>query len=161
MSPGLVAIGLQSPKDKYNLGGVMRAANCYGASLVVCNMRVGETHLRGDTDKARKKLPLLQVEDLQIGIPFGAVPIAIDLVEGAVPLHQFEHPRCAYYVFGPEDGTLGEKTLSWCKHKVYIPTHSCMNLAATVNVVLYDRAVKRGELSDLVLQAHNLVNHPV
>ena len=27
-------------------------------------------------------------------------------------------------------------------HVVYVPTHGCMNLAATVNVVLYDRMAK-------------------
>jgi tRNA(Leu) C34 or U34 (ribose-2'-O)-methylase TrmL len=30
---------------------------------------------------------------------------------------------------------------------IYIPTRYCMNLAATVNVVLYDRMAKRGEQS--------------
>ncbi|CSB46617.1 RRNA methylase%2C putative [Vibrio cholerae] len=32
---------------------------------------------------------------------------------------------------------------------VYVPTHGCMNLAATVNVVLYDRLAKSlGEIDD-------------
>ncbi|GAF89366.1 unnamed protein product, partial [marine sediment metagenome] len=31
----------------------------------------------------------------------------------------------------------------WCKHTIYIPTAYCMNLSATVNVVLYDRMNKR------------------
>ncbi|TOK02114.1 hypothetical protein CGI27_01360, partial [Vibrio parahaemolyticus] len=34
-------------------------------------------------------------------------------------------------------------------HVVYVPTHGCMNLAATVNVVLYDRLAKSlGEIDD-------------
>lgn len=45
-------------------------------------------------------------------------------------------------IFGPEDGTLGERVLSWCRDVVYVPTDRCMNLAATVNVILYDRAAK-------------------
>ena len=45
--------------------------------------------------------------------------------------------------FGPEDGTLGPEILAWCRDVVYVPTRYCMNLAATVNVVLYDRAAKQ------------------
>lgn len=41
-----------------------------------------------------------------------------------------------------EDGTLREKILSRCRDRVMIPTNGCMNLAATVNVVLYDRTAK-------------------
>ena len=58
-------------------------------------------------------------------------------------LHEFEHPENAFYIFGPEDGTLGKKILSRCPYKTYIPTKGCMNLAASVNVILYDRLAKR------------------
>lgn len=75
-------------------------------------------------------------------IPFDAVPVAVDLVEGAVELPAFQHPTRAFYVFGPEDGTLGAATLHWCAHRVMVPTRGCMNLAATVNVILYDRMAK-------------------
>jgi len=47
-------------------------------------------------------------------------------------------------VLGPEDGSLGAGITSWCRDVVYIPA-GCLNLAAAVNLVLYDRMVKRGE----------------
>jgi tRNA(Leu) C34 or U34 (ribose-2'-O)-methylase TrmL len=53
------------------------------------------------------------------------------------------HPERAFYVFGPEDGTLGTRHLSKCVRKIMVPTKFCMNLAATVNVVLYDRLAKQ------------------
>ena len=59
-------------------------------------------------------------------------------------LKDFRHPERAFYVFGPEDGSLTEKTLSICQDVVYVPTKASMNLAATVNVVLYDRLSKLG-----------------
>jgi len=68
--------------------------------------------------------------------------VAVDLIEGAIPLHEYKHPERAFYIFGQEDGTLGERVLSYCRDVVYIPTSYCMNLAATVNVVLYDRMSK-------------------
>lgn len=52
------------------------------------------------------------------------------------------HPDRALYIFGPEDGSLDKEIRDWCEDVVYIPTTGCMNLAATVNVVLYDRMAK-------------------
>ncbi len=56
--------------------------------------------------------------------------------------HDPVHPVRAFYIFGGEDATLGGRVLSWCRDVIYIPTAYCMNLAATVNVVLYDRMTK-------------------
>ena len=44
---------------------------------------------------------------------------------------------------------------------VYIPSKSCLNLAASVNVVLYDRLAKSGtqfQGDDLILQARDQNN---
>jgi tRNA(Leu) C34 or U34 (ribose-2'-O)-methylase TrmL len=96
-----------------------------------------------DTPKAYRSLPFLKVDDLKSVIPHDCVPVAIDLVEGATPLHKYVHPSRAFYIFGPEDGTLGKDVTDWCRDTIYIPTRECMNLSATVNVVLYDRMAKR------------------
>ncbi|MDD2778435.1 MAG: TrmH family RNA methyltransferase, partial [Methanocellales archaeon] len=96
-----------------------------------------------DTIKHYKHMALLQVDDLKNAIPYDCVPVAIEIIEGASALPDYKHPERAFYVFGQEDGTLGERVLSWCRDIVYIPTSGCMNLAATVNVVLYDRMAKQ------------------
>lgn len=140
-SRGFAAIGLHQPKTPANVGSVLRAADCYGASMVVASGR--RYHGSGtDTQKAYRRLPLLQCGDLHQVIPLDCVPVAVDLIEGAMPLHTYVHPERAFYIFGPEDGTLGKQITSWCRDVIYIPTNYCMNLAATVNVVLYDRAAK-------------------
>ena len=71
--------------------------------------------------------------------------VAVELVEGAIPLPRFTHPEQAIYLFGPEDGTIPQTVLDQCDQVVYVPTHGCMNLAATVNVVLYDRMAKSSQ----------------
>ena len=140
---GFAAIGLHCPKDPANVGATLRAAYVYDAAVVaIAGNRSGIKH-PCNTMAAHKHMPVLTGDDLHDMIPHGCIPIAVDLVEGAVPLHTFKHPERAFYVFGPEDGTLGAKTLNWCKWKVMIPTRYCMNLAATVNVVLYDRMAKQ------------------
>jgi hypothetical protein len=60
-----------------------------------------------------------------------------------IPLARWgKSPDRALYIFGPEDGSLDKDIRDWCEDVVYIPTTGCMNLAATVNVVLYDRLAK-------------------
>lgn len=143
---GFAGIGLDHPKTGTNVGGASRAAGCYGAAfLAVSGERCA---IRGSTDtqKAYRHIPVFRVEDLRLALPFDCVPVAVDLIEGATPLHEYQHPERAFYIFGPEDGTLGARITDWCRDVVYVPTRYCMNLAATVNVVLYDRMAKR--LSD-------------
>jgi tRNA(Leu) C34 or U34 (ribose-2'-O)-methylase TrmL len=144
---GFAAIGLVRPKDRSNLGSVLRAAACYDASLVAFQApRYGDGDLRRaitDTTKAWRHIPTLNGDDIMDLMPVGSVPVAVDLVPGAVSLCDFKHPQSAFYIFGPEDGTLGASVTDRCAHKVMIPTAYCMNLAATVNVVLYDRLAKR------------------
>lgn len=143
MPRGFAAIGLHSPKWECNVGGVLRAAGCYGASMVAYTGR-RYRHMPSDTQKSWRHIPLIQSEDLRDVIPHGCVPVVVELRDDAVSLVTYTHPESAFYVFGPEDGTLGPATTSWCRDVVYVPTRFCMNLAATVNVVLYDRMAKRG-----------------
>lgn len=99
-----------------------------------------------DTMLAHRKIPLIGIDDPFDAVPFGCVPVAVDLVDGAIQLQAYHHPRQAMYIFGPEDGTLGKRVLNRCRDKVYVPTNGCMNLAACVNVILYDRMLKEGRL---------------
>jgi tRNA(Leu) C34 or U34 (ribose-2'-O)-methylase TrmL len=141
-SRGYAAIGLYQPKTAANVGSVLRAAGCYDAAMVAAS---GQRYRRAatDTQASYRHLPLIQTDDLHSVVPFDCVPVAVDLIDGAIPLQRYAHPERAFYIFGPEDGTLGKAITGWCRDVVYIPTRYCMNLAATVNVVLYDRMVKR------------------
>lgn len=139
-----VSVGLINPKSPTNVGGVLRACGCYGVSSVYFS---GQRYARAkkyatDTKNNAAKIPITEVANLQQAIPDGASVVAVELVEGATPLPHFIHPDNAFYLFGPEDGSIDNETLTWCNHVVYIPTTGCMNLAATVNVLLYDRLAK-------------------
>lgn len=139
---GYAAIGLMRPKDVHNVGSVLRAAFCYGAELVAIQGDRTPVRSSQDTPQAWRHIPVLRGNDLRAFIPYDAVPVAVDLVDDAISLPAFQHPQRAYYIFGPEDGTLGRDTLDWCHKRVMVPTRMCMNLAATVNVILYDRMAK-------------------
>jgi len=142
---GFAAIGLHNPKSPGNIGGALRAAHCYGAKLVVVAGNRHEKRAIRDpmnTPDAWKQIPTIATDDVFNHLPYDCVPVAVDLVDDATALPSFQHPARAFYIFGPEDGTLGKAVLDRCALRVMIPTVNCMNLAATVNVVLYDRIAK-------------------
>lgn len=150
-----VTIALTNPKTPTNVGAVMRAAGCYQADQIIYNgnryAKAAEYHkhtLQTDTFNMRDKIPLLRVEsftnlkDSLESIPTTAKIICVDLVEGAIPLPHFVHPEQAVYIFGPEDSSIKQDVIDIADDVVYVPTVGCMNLAATVNVLLYDRLAK-------------------
>ena len=98
-----------------------------------------------DVTCAYRDFPVLRPTNLKDIIPLDCVPIAVDLVEGATSLVDYEHPKRAFYIFGAEDATLGKRVTEWCRDTIYVPTNGCMNLAATVNVILYDRLLKENQ----------------
>lgn len=142
---GFACISLFNPKTPENVGGVLRAAYAYDvAQLNISGKRTCWRWLNHATNTARahRHMPVFRTEGPADYRPFGCPIVAVDLVEGATDLPSFIHPPRAMYVFGPEDGTLGGDLIKDAQHVVYVPTRCCMNLAATVNVVLYDRMAK-------------------
>jgi tRNA(Leu) C34 or U34 (ribose-2'-O)-methylase TrmL len=155
-----VTIGLTNPKSPTNVGGVMRAAGCYSVDQVVYTGHrytlaakfIGSKN-NTDTQKSRDQIPLLAIDDFLLlkqpsieqqleKLPESTKIICVDLVEGATPLPLFQHPDQALYIFGPEDGTISQTVIDQADDVVYVPTVGCMNLAASVNVLLYDRLAK-------------------
>ncbi len=146
-----VIIGLYNPKSPTNVGAVMRAAGCYQATQVRYNgVRYDRAmKFRTDTKNVQEKIDLLAMEDLRHGLEEDVEIVCVELALGASPLPAFSHPDKAIYLFGPEDGSLPQEVVDLADHVVYVPTVGCMNLAASVNVVLYDRLAKKSvELDD-------------
>jgi len=139
---GYCGVGLDNPKTDANIGAALRACGVYeSAFMAVSGKRYKKSCV--DTRAQYRHSPLFHVDDLKSIIPYDCIPVAVDLLDDAEPLHTYVHPERAFYIFGAEDATLGERITGWCRDKIYIPTNGCMNLAATVNVVLYDRLAKQ------------------
>lgn len=150
MAKGYACIGLFNPKTPENVGSVLRAAGCYGAHSVFYTGTRYDLAKKFCTDTHKKHLdiPLIAVDDLQSIIPLDCVPVAVELIDGAKSLVDYKHPPRAFYIFGPEDNSLKKKITDFCRETIYIPTNGCMNLAATVNVILYDRLAKGDNYSN-------------
>ena len=158
-----VFIGLINPKSPSNVGSVMRAAGCYQADAV---FYTGQRYARAakfntDTKSVNKKIPLTGIEDIIAAKNDNMKIVCVDLVEGAIPLPEYKHPEQALYVLGPEDGSIEQSIIDQADDVVYVPTIGCMNLAATTNVVLYDRLAKMHTLTasnELIKQSRDTNN---
>jgi len=133
----------------------MRAAGCYQVDAVRYTGKRYEraAQFNTDTKNIGQTIPLIKVNTLLDNISENTKIICVELVEGAIPLPEYQHPDNAMYIFGPEDGTISQDVIDKADAVVYIPTIGCMNLAATVNVVLYDRLAK----SDLYIAGDTLI----
>ncbi|BCE01218.1 RNA methyltransferase [Marinicellulosiphila megalodicopiae] len=157
-------IVLCNPKSPSNVGAVMRAAGCYASEAIYYT---GDRFERAqkyqqDTKNHSQTIPLNKIENIQTLKTSKSKIVCIELVEGAIALPDFKHPEQAIYVFGPEDGSIDLSIVKSADHVVYIPTIGCMNLAATTNVVLYDRMAKQKKPIDhdaLIKKSRDVNNH--
>jgi tRNA(Leu) C34 or U34 (ribose-2'-O)-methylase TrmL len=147
-SHGDVIIVLLQPKFEMNVAQVVRAAACFGVRKIeLCQPRYQPASGRKG-DRKPRPLRMKEYHSVQMeAVPFmpltaGYTPVAVEYIGGAEPLWNFEHPQRAVYLFGPEDGSIEYAILEQCQAVVQIPSRFCLNLAASVNIVLYDRMCK-------------------
>jgi tRNA(Leu) C34 or U34 (ribose-2'-O)-methylase TrmL len=157
------AVALVDPKYPHNVGLVVRLASCYGlkqvwfsGDRVTLDPGRGERLPREERMKGYKDVELVQYDHFFDQFPGGGrggnrgfppahdtTPVAVEVRANSEPLHGFEHPEHALYVFGPEDGSIPPALLPRCHRFVVIPTRHCLNLATAVATVLWDREYKR------------------
>ncbi|MHA2427137.1 MAG: TrmH family RNA methyltransferase [Candidatus Hermodarchaeia archaeon] len=155
------AIALINPKFSHNVGAALRAASCFGAKQVWwtgnrVTLDSKKRLPREERMKGYKDVELRQFDQVYDQFDSDVVPVAIELRKNSESLQSFVHPKKALYVFGPEDGSLSATHLSRCHRFVVIPTRHCVNLAAAVYIILYDRFMK--EFPNATI--HDMLNEP-
>ena len=150
------AVILINPKYPHNVGTVQRACSCFGVkqlwwtgSRVTLEPEKGERLPREERMRGYKDVSLVNYDRPFDHFPKGTSPVAIEVRANSERLPDFIHPENPVYVFGPEDGMIPKHLLGFCHRFVIIPTRHCLNLAAAVNLVLYDRMAKSGQSFDI------------
>ena len=147
---GYFGIGVEGISKPMNMGSLIRSGHAFGASFaftVDANYKVREA--RSDTSKTPKNIPWYDWDNLEdMTLPRHCQLVGIELVDEAIDLPSFTHPRCAAYVLGPERGTLSEAMLDKCDHIIRVPTHFCLNVQIAGAVVMYDRMQSFGKFED-------------
>jgi tRNA(Leu) C34 or U34 (ribose-2'-O)-methylase TrmL len=145
------AVLLIDPKFAHNVGGALRACAIFGADRLawtpgrVPSMQDWPAGQRLPREERLRAYRTVQITTAPTARPLdeltalGYTPVAVEVLDNAETLGQFVHPERAVYVFGPEDGILGRSIRGVCHRFLRIPAAGCLNLAAAVNVVLYDR----------------------
>jgi tRNA(Leu) C34 or U34 (ribose-2'-O)-methylase TrmL len=162
------AVVLVDPKTPYNVGSSIRACVIFGtptlrwtgsridramAAKVSRSAGTSARKLRMPREERMKEYGLHCDWQSANGNPYvitdlcrehDLTPVAVEVMDSAEMLPDFVHPERPLYVFGPEDGSLGRGTLEICHRFLRVPSRNRtpLNLAATVNIVLYDRFVK-------------------
>ena len=144
---GYFGIGVEGVSKAMNVGSLLRTAHAFGANFV---FTIGADYPRGpggrsDTSDTPGHLPLYEYPDLaSLRLPQECRLVGIELLDEAVDLPSFRHPRMAAYVLGPERGSLSAELTRRCDYVVKIPTRFCINLAVAGAVVMYDRLISLG-----------------
>lgn len=167
IKPPSVHIGLVNPKSPKNVESVMRLAGNFSVKSVYYS---GNRYPRAAklkpcavdmSRKVSKDIPLIQVESLIddsiIDTQDDLKIVCVEFAENATSLPEYKHPKNALYIFGPEDSTINQQVIDQADDVVYIPTVSCMNLSATVSVVLYDRLAKSSHGATLAAEGNELI----
>ena len=148
MTPSII---LHNPKYPHNVGATVRACSNFGGKAVL--FTGDRVSLEPDNTNGYRLPREERMKDYQDIImlndqyPFNrfdenVTPVAVELRPNAEQLPYFEHPENALYVFGPEDGSIPQIMLSHCHRFLVIPSKHCVNLAAAIYLVLYDRKAK-------------------
>ncbi|MBM3586191.1 MAG: RNA methyltransferase [Alphaproteobacteria bacterium] len=143
---GYFGIGVEGISKPMNVGNLFRSAHAFGASFVfTVGPILGRSSAKSDTSLSDVNVPYFAFPDLgALRLPRGCALVGVELLDEAVELPVFRHPRCAAYVLGRERGSLSAELVARCDHMVKIPTKFCINLATAGVVVLYDRLISLG-----------------
>ena len=156
-----IHIGLLNPKSPDNVSSVMRSSGNFGVEKVFYTGSRYDRAIRMNPDipnmsrKVGEDIALNGVESLIDNVPSDMKIVCVEFAENAIPLPDYEHPENAFYIFGPEDNSITQDIINQADDVVYIPTNGCMNLSATVNVLLYDRLAKSFTSSTSVHDVEN------
>ncbi|MCB2109203.1 MAG: RNA methyltransferase [Rhodobacteraceae bacterium] len=144
---GYFGIGVERVTKPFNVGNLFRSAHAFGASFVF-TVAAEYTRKQGraaDTSKALANQPFYAFPTIEaMVLPKGCALVGIELVDDAVMLPSFHHPRQAAYVLGPERGSLSDAMLKRCDHVIKIPTRFSLNVGIAGVVVMYDRLLSMG-----------------
>ena len=143
---GYFAIGVESLSKQMNAGNLFRSAHAFGASFVFTIGGIYSPKLaKSNTSKSISHMPVYNYQNFSdFSRPEGSTLVGIELIDEAINLPNFRHPKKAIYILGPEKGNLSQDILSSCQFTVKIPTKFCVNLAMAGAIVMYDREISLG-----------------
>ncbi|OHC79654.1 MAG: rRNA methyltransferase [Rhodospirillales bacterium RIFCSPLOWO2_12_FULL_58_28] len=147
---GYFGIGVERISKAGNVGALFRTAHAFGAGFVftVAAVYAQSEGGKADTSDAPGHVPFYSFPDAaSLLLPKGCALVGVELLDEAVDLPSFRHPRCAAYVMGPERASLSAEMTARCDHVIRIPTRFCVNVGIAGAIVMYDRLLSMGRFA--------------
>ena len=144
---GYFGIGVEGISKAMNVGTLFRSAHAFDASFVftvAANYNRTEGN-RSDTSDTAKSVPFYSFPDVDsLLLPKACDLVAVELLEDAVDLPSFRHPRNAAYILGAERHGVSTEMLERCDYSIKIPMKFSINLGIAGALVMYDRLLSMG-----------------
>lgn len=169
---GYFGIGVERISKPMNVGNLFRSAHAFGASFLFTvaasydpeglDPEVAEARARGlgrdirksDTSSSAGQVPLYSFPDADsLLLPQGCQLVGVELLDEAVALPSFRHPRRAAYILGPERGVLSPEVRARCAFLVQIPMSFCVNVGIAGAILMYDRMISLGRFAPRPVRA--------
>lgn len=141
---GYFAIGVEGISKPANVGALLRTAHAFGAAFAfTVDPKTDQVDFgTADTSESVRSMPFYSWPDpAAMVLPKGCQVVGIELMDDAIDLPSFRHPRRAAYVLGSERGGLSPAMVDRCDFVVSIPTRFSINLSLAGALVMYDRLI--------------------
>lgn len=141
---GFFGIGCLNMKNSLNYGTLFRTAQIMGADFIYL---IGARFKKqaSDTMKSWRHIPVFEYKDFtdfNNHRPYDCKLIGVELIEGAIPLNEYKHPKQACYLLGAEDNGLTKEALNKCQEIIVLPGERSLNVSVAGSIVIYDRIIK-------------------
>tara|TARA_B100000315_G_scaffold255235_1_gene298119 strand:- start:6370 stop:6975 length:606 start_codon:yes stop_codon:yes gene_type:complete len=147
---GYFGIGAEKISKSMNVGSLFRSAHAFGADFMF-TVNAAYTRRAGgrtDTSDAPAHVPFYSFPNIDsMVLPEGCSLVGIELIDEAIDLPSFRHPRQAAYILGPERGSLSPEMIEKCSYTIKIPTKFSINVGLAGAIVMYDRVKSLGNFA--------------
>lgn len=140
---GFCGIGVFMPKNKENIGTLIRSAKMFKADFV---FMIGKRYVsQCSAVKLDTKIPIFYFKDFKTFcecMPPVEKYTVIELTKDSIPLSRYQHNQRGIYILGSEDKGIPKEMLESKKCEfVEIEGDSSLNVAVAGSIVLYNRLI--------------------
>ena len=110
---GYFGFGAEGISKPMNMGNLVRSAHAFGAQFVfTVSAHYSVKDGKSDTSKAPNHLPWYDWDNCEdMVLPNKCKLVGVELIDDAIELPSFHHPKQAAYILGPEMGSLSDEMM--------------------------------------------------